>query len=249
MFVTNPDTDFVQVQTRQINIDGQLKVNNYVCQPLAKNRGPNFFEFPLAEGFLLNAEAIGVGLHGSVRGELYVQLSLTRAATAGGLDYAMLVAGYQVTGCNPHWPGGNTEHPVSGHGLTYATQGVNGGAGTEATITVPAGARWRIVGGRLNLTTSAAAGNRVPRLTITSGASLGFTVGPVAAQPPGLLRGYQFAPALPLAADALNNMLLPIPENVQLRAGDSISTLTTNLDAADQYDQFFLLIEEWLEWR
>jgi hypothetical protein len=121
-------------------------------------------------------------------------------------------------------------------------------AGLDATITVPANTRWRLLGAYLDLTTSAAVANRIPAVVALIGSffNAGTRVAPIVANTVSALT--IFSPGQPtaefLAAGAYFD---PMSPPMLLTAGATIYTSITAIQAADQINLFSVYVEEWIE--
>lgn len=249
---TAPGVTAIEVTARVLLLDGTMKWMAFVGRPVVNDRRHNVYRFSLPDCFVLMLEVnpLTTGVPANIaRGELYIQVTLTRGDVASERDYASLVSAYMSDGCNPAWPGGRYEHSASGLGVMKVVNFLDPLPGAEALMLVPSGARWRVANVSARLATSAVAGNRTPLLSITmAGATTNtFFVPPFLG--PSAAASYEWSPCLSLAQDAFGNRLAPFPPDLMLQSGDSLSTFTSGLDAADQYSQLFVAVEEWLEQR
>jgi len=124
----------------------------------------------------------------------------------------------------------------------------NPAAGAEWSYTVPDRTRLRLLYGRAFLTTSATAASRVPELKITSSAGILWLTyqgyGPSASQtwPVAIMPNLSFSdPIAPRPQD------YAIPNDCYLAAGDVIESITTAIQAGDQWSQIVLRFQHWLE--
>jgi hypothetical protein len=120
--------------------------------------------------------------------------------------------------------------------------------GGEIAETVPAGARWLLLSVSASLTTSAAAGNRVPGLKFKSGANGYFGSGQNGVAGPGATITFVWATGMPLAAlvGSVGGVAGLLDGNCLL-AGFTFSTITTILAAGDQWASIAYLVREFLE--
>jgi hypothetical protein len=130
-------------------------------------------------------------------------------------------------------------------GITTKTQS-NPSAGAEAVITVPGGKWWRVRSVHLKLVTSATAANRLLRLIIDDGVNPLFKVPNDVNHVASQTTEYSYANGV--VAEAAQGAtaaarLYSIPE-LALGPGFRILTVTAALQAADQFSEIALLIEE-----
>lgn len=118
--------------------------------------------------------------------------------------------------------------------------------GADWSIRVPGNARWLIKSLQAQLLTSAAVANRVVHLTLQDPELNGVYNVPVTGnQVAGSTWQYSAGVSTdPVTFD--NASTLCIPYETQLNPQWSIGSLTTGLDAGDQWSNIYLNVEEWL---
>lgn len=213
----------------------------------ATDRTASTLIVPLAEGWLLNAQAIVSG-GAPLTGQTFAILSLARGVTTNAEDLFTLVAGTITAKQRLSYPGSAVANTLDGGGALRSIAGATPGAGAEISETVPTGARWELLTFQATLVTSAAAANRVPQLTIDDGTTVIFRVGAALNQAASLTQRrswFQGAPAPYL--DNASNVPMPLPSNVRLGAAFRIKTVTAAIDVADQYSAVQYLVREWIE--
>lgn len=135
-----------------------------------------------------------------------------------------------------------------GTGIVKQVLSADPAAGAEVSIAVPAGKEWRLISGRVPLVTSATAANRRPHIVMDDGTASVHMRSPAGAvQAASLTVGYNCGPGIPQDAAAVDGeirMTLPACE-VYLAAGHRLRTITTALQAGDNYGAVALLVEEW----
>lgn len=112
------------------------------------------------------------------------------------------------------------------------------GAGQEASWVVPAGENWELLSLHLVLVTSAVVANRVPNIVIdNSGAAIYTKLAAGTTQPASISADYSFSVDLPLSTGALaaGGVSTGSMPRMVIPAGSRIRTLTTALDAGDNY--------------
>lgn len=122
------------------------------------------------------------------------------------------------------------------------------GAGVDASLTVPATVRWKLLGIALYLTTDATVINRTPVVIANASnfLSAGTRVAPVtagSAADPSFFTPGQTVTEITTAAGHFD----PMPPPIFLLAGDTIYSLITNLQAGDQINGLAAYVEEWIE--
>ena len=117
-------------------------------------------------------------------------------------------------------------------------------ANTEIAVTVPAYATWRVMGATATLVTSAAVANRLVTLIVDDGANELFRVNAAVTQAASLTYSYSFASAVSDTVVPGNVVKLP---QLIIKSGYRIRTLTTNLQAGDDWSAMRLLVEEWVQ--
>jgi hypothetical protein len=200
----------------------------------------------LPEGFILSA-TLSTPTAGVRKGQCFANVSLVRGTVSAPQDLYGLIAGYVVTGNDIAWPWPDADISVDGVGLVKDAQITGTAAGADFTTTVPAGARWTLQSIQAQLTASVAGGNRVPHLVITDGAGNSVYNAPangniIASQVAQISAGPGVA-----SMNFDNTYLIPLPSGMQLLQGWIIKSLTTGIQAADQWANIWLNVMEWLE--
>lgn len=115
-------------------------------------------------------------------------------------------------------------------------------AGSDWSLTVPAGHVYRLVSIYGELVTSAAVATRVPFLTVSDGVSAFLKVPPFASQVASLTRRYAWFPESGGDATGLG-IASPFP-GLALVAGWSLAAATDLLDVADQWSSVRVCVED-----
>jgi hypothetical protein len=169
-----------------------------------------------------------------------------------GSKVGQLCAGNISVGQSISWP--NTQftqaRPGGGY-LRVATVGSAPAAGIEFGDSLAGdGLTWKLQGIRIRLVTSAAAANRRPHFilkhTATGKKLLEFFSD--IDQTAGQTIDYQIQ-GVGVIPDSLDNsvIIVPMPNNILINAAIELNTLTTNLQAGDQWAAPVVYAEEWLE--
>ena len=113
-------------------------------------------------------------------------------------------------------------------------------AGSDYTLTVPAGETWYLQGFKCTLNTSAAVATRFPLLHVKIGTNDVYYVPAASGIAAGAGDVIIWTPLAPAAT--VSNVLVAGSPDIPLQPGTTLSTSTQNLQAADQYVQGTLSI-------
>jgi hypothetical protein len=233
------------IKLRVLRPGGYVDTSYYQHQPNAdRSRATTYHD--LAEGHLLTAMVLATGLLYK-RGQCFVNVGLQRGEGAVGIYHHQLIAGY-VTSCSALvWPWAQIQSSVEGPGLIRRDAWTDPAAGAEISVTVPAGARWRLHSIRFVFVTDATALNREVDLVIDDGATTLLIIEPPALQGAGGTRGYNYGADFPSLNALTQEFLIPLPVGLILIAGYRLRTVTVNLQAGDNYGAPQVMFEEWIE--
>ena len=128
---------------------------------------------------------------------------------------------------------------------SYATKPqANPSAGADWTVAVPARTYWRLKAAYSELTTSATVANRVVGIRVKDAAGkVVFFVKASAAQAASLTQRYSAGTDLPSAVADVTT-LLPLPQDLVMREGWTVESVTTLIQAGDQFANVTLAVEE-----
>jgi hypothetical protein len=236
----------VAVQGRRISDRGTLETFAYEHLP-ASDRTTTTQLLPLGVGAITNV-VMFASAGAPVIGQTYAMLQLVRGTT-GALTLLGALLGGPVTASQPlGFPGSPILPSTSVEPYLRAVTGTAPAAGTEITETVPTNARWELLSAWLNLQTSAGAGARDVAFVVTINGPRVLQVPTGIAHAPSERRFYTFANVGAALSDATNFIhSIPIGTPLELPAGSSFATLTTNLQAGDAWDTPRYLVRERLE--
>lgn len=216
---------------------GTLKITG------ATKAGPFSFEVEptggIAETFTLNVPDVPIftTAHVSSNVVTYGDMWVSVYLRANQVRILKMYAGYVTTLNALAWPypatvGETKDRPA------FAVLGTNApAAGAEATITVPAGEMWRVHSVTMSLVTSSTVANRRVHLTMGGGAGVRrLRMFGAQDQAASLTYNYFFQ-GVPNVADEFDNNVVQvaIPTGVMLYAGNVIQTVTTNIQAGDDF--------------
>ena len=180
-------------------------------------------------------------------GQCYAILEVVRGFSGAVIPLRTILQGYVTDTSRRAWPGSTIDASIAGPGVLRSITGTNPAAGVEISETVPTNARWRLHAVQFPLVTAIAAANREVALTFDDGTTVfarvpsGFTH---VASTTIVYSSFHHAPRFTVAQDTTKNFPLP---RLDLQGGFRFNTVTTNLQAADDYGAPQYLVEEWIE--
>lgn len=202
--------------------------------------------FPVGEGWLLNVH-VRATAGTPRRGQCFVLLEIVRGVTGAVQPVAVLLQGYVTDTARRGWPGSPLELSAEGPGVLRSVTGTDPAANTEISETVPTNARWRLYAVAATLVTDANVANREVALVLDDGATVLARVPSGFSHTASLTKLYSFfrgGLVQTVAQDLTRIMAIPW---VDLQGGSRLRTITTNLQATDNYGAPQLLVEEWIE--
>jgi hypothetical protein len=235
----------LEVRSRILGCEGNIIASGDVQVPNSDRTAKQSI-FITPEGWLLGLE-IFASAASPFRGQTYVVVEIVRGLGSSATVLQTLAMGYLTAKEPLAYPGSPLQSSIEGRGWMRSFTGTNPAAGAESTETVPTGARWRLVGHFITLTTSATAATREFGLIIDDGVNTMLGSGPQIGQITTLVRAYNGFLSNQRAALGAGVLLpYPIPEAICL-AGWRIRTSTVAIQVGDDYTAPQLLVEEWLE--
>lgn len=180
-------------------------------------------------------------------GQCYVVVEIVRGQTGAMQTLGIILEGYVATNSGPAFPGTPLLLSADGPGFIRSIAVADPAAGAEWSQTVPTNARWRVLGVDAALVTDATVANREAVLTIDDGASIVAEIAAGTAQAASLTRRYSFARGVQRGGPAASTIInAPIPDAI-LMGGYRIRSVTTNLQAGDNWGAPQLWVEQWIE--
>jgi hypothetical protein len=234
------------VNVRVLTVDGKVIPMQFAVAP-AGAIAFTTFRFQLLEGFLLSATArYSAGFRNN--NWCYVELALARAAFSFNDKYIPLWSGYASSNNAFGWPGTLSQRPTDGAGVVHSIPVGAPAAGVDVTFTVPANTRWRLISFRATLTAAVAVANRIMTLTMDDGATvLAESVSNVT-QVASVVNTYNAFDSAPIINTPINlRTQMALPSNMLMGTGFRINTVTSGLQAADQWSAAQLLVAEWAD--
>jgi hypothetical protein len=227
--------------------DGTVDYGQFTVAPAA-DRSIKITDQPMAEGFLLSVSCKAA--IATTRGQTFVRLFLNPKALGAGQPGYMLMADYVTTAMAPGHPNGRILAPSEGPGTLRTVQLGLQPAGLDWTVAVPLNARWRHIATLADLQTAGGGVARQVGINVNPAGAFVWTLFAPGTQAGGITTAYHLSAqsAIYTAATAtMTTMLVPLPPELVLLAGGSISSQTTGILAGDQWFQINVLVEEWLD--
>lgn len=231
---------------RTLPLAGAPPIANQQPHTPATDRSSATVDAFVGAGWLQGVSVIvtsGAPLYGSC----YVRVDLMRAQGTVATVVQTLLRGYVTAGQAIGFPGAWNEPAIFGSANIRSITGTDPGAGAEISETVPTGARWRLLALRAALVTDATVTNREVAITFDDGATVYAEFASGANQTATLTRQYTASRQGPRGAAATGTSILIATSDLWLPAGHRIRTLTTNLQAGDNWGAPQLLVNEELE--
>lgn len=257
MYVTGEDglriTSLNSAASVTLTLGGRiLLVDRARPQPLTGRHVPNTdrtaatTDHDLGEGWLQNLTVIA-SAGTPLLGAAYARVDLIRGRGASATVLATLLEGLVTAGRRLSWPGALLRGPIDGPGNIRLIAGANPGAGSELAETVPTGARWRLRAFEFEFRADATVANREVVLVFDDGATIYARHPGGVAQTASQNVRYTFGPQGDRVAGAVVLAHAVPTTDPTLLAGHRIRTVTSNLQAGDDYTDPTYQVEEWLE--
>ena len=235
----------LSVRTRYMMPDGSIQTGADRHVPAA-SRANSSTDVLSPEAWLLGCEIQAVV--GTPRiGQVFVVLDVIRGSGSSAIVVDTILQGYVTDTTRLGFPGSIVRTSIDGPGVIRSITGTNPAAGNEILETVPTNARWRLHAMNFTLTTSATVANREPVLQIDDGVTAYVAIPSGNNQTASQVFKYTYARNAQrvLGATALA-IVLPYPQ-IDMMGGHRFGTLTTGLQAGDDYSAPQYLVEEWIE--
>lgn len=234
---------FVNFHIFSMDAQGRVVRTTYTATPTS-DRTDNVFTYPLTEGFLMSISFVRNFV--AATGSTFVRLTLLLGSPTPKTFMQILCQGYLDLGNRLSWPNGTLLRSYDGLGVMRSVTGTTPGAGAEISETVPSGALWRLVVFNYGLTTSATVANRGSGFVIDDGSHILLNYPAINNSVASTTYGFNALAGSNLSYGANFPMNWPIPQQMWLAAGYRIRTLTTLLQAGDQYTAPQYQVEEFI---
>lgn len=147
-----------------------------------------------------------------------------------------LVSGYVSFNHPITYPTGATEAPGPNRVRTGSDSSSNPAAGVELSISVPSNALWRFRAANFTLVTDANAATRTVSVRMTTGNGVIYEFISPVTQTASLTRNYRVQPVgAGLATSVGTEIIIPVPDEIWLDNGSTITTVTNNKQAGDDF--------------
>lgn len=245
---TSQTAEVVTVNVRLLLPTGRIEDMQFQIRP-ANTRTVLKQSFGLAEGFLLSMSASAAVA--TTRGQTFVRVALQRSAGGAGQPAFCLMADYVTTQAVPGYPNGRILSPTEGPGYVYGFSQSAPAVGVDQAVTVPNNTRWRVRAAWCQLTASAGVANRDVTIVIGVGGTWTWQATSLAAVTASQVVIFSIGAVTPYTELLGTFQILPIPPDIVLQyssfGSGGMSTVTTNLQAGDQWSAIRMLVEEWLD--
>lgn len=234
------------VQGRRFDERGQLQVITETHTP-ASNRTTTTTTFKPGAGALLNL-TVFAAQGAPLVGQCYVMVQLLRSTGATAIVLGTLLGGYVTSTQALGFPGSPVMSSTEGEPVSRAILGTTPAAGAEWIETVPTGARWELLSVFYGFTADATIAQRISDLVLRSSATNFLRLLSNASIAAAETWAISWAPNLPSIIYAgLFAAAASLPQRPILRAGDTFGSVTTGIQAGDQYTAPRYILREWLE--
>jgi len=227
--------------SNKVNISGITEDGRAISErnlQTASGRAKNTHKFPLPDNLRyleIVPDSIAVR-----RGNIYIRAFLS----LGGKRIRTLCSGY----ISPGRPLtiGNHEDMEQAPGRYNVSTGANPAAGAEVSVTIASNQLVRLVSVKIQLVADATVVNRLVQLIVTDSAKNVFRVTALTNQTAGQTITYYFSIGVDRDENG-NTWVIPLPEDIFAGIAWTIETVTTNLQAGDDYAAPVLVYEEWIQ--
>lgn len=234
----------ITLSGRLLHADGQIRPFSFEASSTASSIGIETFD--LAEGFLLGVAA-SMNQANVRQGVVWCEIGILRGRQADAQIGQVLASGHLGSDVAIGWPSARARRPDEGPGAIRDGQGSDPAAGSEASIATTSNHQMRYSTFRVELVTDGTAANRLVALEIVSGAVVLWRSEAHDAQTASQTRNYNWSLDGAFAAAAINSEYHGRIPQMRLRGGMTIRTVTTNLQAGDNFGAPAFHRMEWLE--
>jgi hypothetical protein len=234
----------VTLNARYLMPDGNIQLTQQTFR-YAQSRALAYQQMNLPECFLLSVAAT-CNFPASGIGSVYIEVVLSRFAPTLFSSAQILCQGYSTSNQPVSWPGGANSTSVDCAGAIFTGASSVPAAGANFNLTVPANAKWNVLGLQFTFTTSAAVANRVMTVTFDDGLNTFTSLVQSTVQPASNVWVYSYAPGLQNQTVVNNTLMNAMPMPTKLLGGYRIRSNVLALQAGDQFTAAIVSVEEWL---
>lgn len=181
------------------------------------------------------------------RGQCYARVEIVRGRTGDVQPIATLGGGYVTETSSLVWPGAPCEDSAAGRGVIRSITGTDPAAGVEPSDTVPTNARWGLMAWRARLVADATVATRTPQFIIDDGTTIVWRWDAGTSATASTSRDYHAGVVGYASPVSISEVSMALPAGLVLPGGYRIRTLTSGLQAGDNWGAPQLLVEEWIE--
>jgi hypothetical protein len=210
------------------------------------DRAGHVTSIALPAGFLLAVTAMTADA-GIQRGVCFVSIGIASGAPTSRVLTRLLLQDYVVSNTAVGWPGGQIKSSVEGPGRVYSDGTLCGTNGLPLYLTVPDGVRWRVMGLAWTVNLAAGGGGRFPNLTFITSLQITYQVAARVAVPGGSSLDFSAAAASVLDGAAPDYVVLPIPSDLYMVAGDQVEFSLFGFAGGDLLCDVSWNVEEWIQ--
>lgn len=239
----------IAVQGRLLALDSTIQANTWTHTPHS-DRTTKQTEIDIGAGAVLNLTCFASA--GSPKiGQCFVIVQLIRGSDSAAVVLGTLLQGY-ITGTQQlAWPGSPIQDSISGGGYVRSIIGTMPAKGASVSETVPTGARWELLGIRVELDPDATGATRDVVLDIIAngvGTVLLLTNGQTAVAD-DVGDTFSWAQGANFSKTTVGSFYgaAAAPARYILNAGDKIVILRTAAGVNDQFQAPIYTVREWLE--
>lgn len=213
---------------------------------LTNQRVPVSVQRALSEGYLLSLAAIASPGGATGRGQTFARAAIVRSGTQFASIRQVLLSDYVIANHPAGWPGGRVLAPEEGPGFRISRQQANPAAGADWVFTCQANQRFNLVSLSAVLTASATVANRQVELIVDDSVDILWRTSATANVTAGQVVTFSACPVNTSAGVITTDQTLVYPPGLILAPTWRIRTLTTGIQAGDQWSAIFLNLEEQL---
>lgn len=245
---SNQGGETVTVNVRMLLPDGRIEDMQYLVSP-ASTRAVSSTRQRLAQGYIISISALA--LVANTRGQTFARISIQRSASGSGQPAQMLFADYVTTLATSAYPNGRVLAPTEGPGWIHGTAQSPPAAGADFVFNSANNQRIKIRSVLIPFVASAAVANRQVEIEILHNTNIVMRLSAPANITAGQTAFVNLLPLDPYVGILTNDFIIPIP--LELAFGGftggvgTLQSVTTGIQAGDQWGSLNMLVEEWLE--
>jgi hypothetical protein len=229
-----------------------IRIDNFI--PTADGSEQVFFDIALPEGLLLFCDVAVNGTTLVREGDCFVSIKLQdqRTNISSSTITGTLASGYLTNSKNVSFPFTGNRDMTEGNGKSTIISVTAPAAGNNFTYTVPNHRRLRVNAVSFELNTDANVANRTLLLEFTEvGGANGLLFPSIKNLVASHIGFYSFAmigTAETILTQSTNDFInVPMPQGIELHAGDTIKTLVSNLQVGDLFTRIRIYGQLWVD--